>query len=126
MLKDKGYGDIFGSTWSPSPGNSIEHLINPINTNTPGGLLLDPNGNPIDPRDLTQDEMRALEQERDIPSEFKNLSLDYADTKAEMLDDLLDKLNDAMRSHDEEKATAIRNQISELNSLASLKFSRSL
>jgi hypothetical protein len=122
MLKDKGYGDIFGTTWSPSPGNSIEHLINPINTNTSGGLLLDPSGNPIDPKDLTQDEMRAIEQEQRMPQEFKNLSLDYTEAKAEMIDELLDKLNEAMRNNDEAKANSIRNQINELNSLASLKF----
>ena len=127
MLQEKGYGDVVGSTYNPPPESRPESLLNFINNDTPGGELLDPEGEPIDPSTISPEERLELDDKKD--NIFNDLSFDSfmnpsTDVVQEMTDDLLDELNNAMNNNDEEEANRIREQLREINSVAALKFTK--
>ena len=127
MLQEKGYGDVIGSTYNPPPESRPESLLNFMNKDTPGGELLDPEGEPIDPSAISPEERLELEKEKD--NIFNDLSFDSfmepsTDVVQEMTDDLLDELNNAINNGNEDEANRIREQLREINSVAALKFTK--
>ena len=100
------YGDF------TAPPEATDNLnLDTFTDNSPGGELLDHNGQP-----MGSDEGNWYED-----LNLNNVHEDESDVKDEMINEYLDQLSQAQRDGDQAKVDSIKQKIQELQSLSSLK-----